>query len=247
MKKYIAIYLLIIPISLFAQSAQEVIESGQDLNVLYRNEQSFYGFLNTRGWGVGYRRGKHISAKFKAIFEIEAASLKHPKEIKLRGTSDTKSRFIYGKIYTPMILRIGAGNQQVLFKRTDRKAVEIRAIYLIEGNITFAKPYYVQIIGESSFRNTPIVRYDPEKVPIDSIVGRGGFLYGFDEISIYPAITGKFILSVEYASLSYKIRAIDVGIVVDYYPRALPIMANNPAENYIITLQVGLVFGKKWF
>jgi len=27
----------------------------------------------------------------------------------------------------------------------------------------------------------------------------------------------------------------------------LPIMAQNPAENFIITLYVGFVFGKKWF
>lgn len=233
--------------SLFSQSAQEVIDSGQDLNVLYRNEQTFHGFIGTRGWGFGYRRGKHVTGKIKALFEIEGAYMKHPKEIKLRGGADTKSRFVYGKLNTAMLLRSGVGTQQVLFKRTERKAVEIRALYFIEGNITFAKPYYVQVLGEGSFRNTQTVKYDPNKLSIDSIVGRGSFLYGFDEIKIYPAITGKFLMSVEYGSASYKIKAIDVGIVADYYFKGLPIMAKNPAENLIITLQLGFVFGKKWF
>lgn len=248
MSRYIFYILFIYPFTFFAQSALDVIESGQDLNVLYRNEQSFHGFISTRGWGFGYRRGKHITAKLKALFEIEGAYIKHPKEFKLAGNAENRSRFVYGKLNSVMLLRAGVGSQNTLFRRTDRKAVEIRATYLLEGNLSFAKPYYVQIVGEGGFRNTQIVRYDPQKITtIDSIVGRAAFLYGLDEIKIYPAITGKFLLSIEYANVSYKIKAIEVGIVADYYPKALPIMAKNPPENYIITLQLAFIFGKRWF
>ncbi|GIV27949.1 MAG: hypothetical protein KatS3mg027_1763 [Bacteroidia bacterium] len=248
MKLAIKLFVLLFPILAFSQSALDVIESGQDLNVLYRNEHSFNIFLNTRGWGFGYRRGKHITGRIKGLFEIEGAYLKHPKEVKLRGNAENKVSFVYGKLNSIMILRSGIGTQHTIFKRNDRKAVEIRATYFLEGNLSFAKPYYVQIVGEGGFRNTQIVKYDPQKITsIDSIVGRGSFLYGFDEIKIYPAITAKFLMSIEYANVSYKIKAIEVGIIGDFYPRALPIMAQNPAENYIITLQLGFVFGKKWF
>ncbi|GAB4202337.1 MAG: hypothetical protein Fur0023_08090 [Bacteroidia bacterium] len=249
MKNYATIILgfLILPLMMMSQSALEVIESGQDLNVLYRNEQTFHGFIGTRGWGFGYRRGKHITGKIKGLFEAEAAYLKHPKEIKLKGPAEEKSTFIYGKLNTTFLLRAGVGTQHTVFKRTDRKAVEVRASYFLEGNLTFAKPYYVQIFGEGSFRNTEIVKYNPNKITLDSIAGRGPFLYGVDEIQIYPAITGKFLMSIEYGNASYKIKAIEVGIIGDYYPKALPIMAKNPAENYIVTLQLAFVFGKKWF
>lgn len=246
--KFLLKYVLIfISFSAFSQSALDVIESGQDLNVLYRNEQTFHAFIGTRGWGFGYRRGKHITAKIKGLFEIEGAYMKHLKEIKLRGTAENNTRFIYGKLNTVMLLRSGIGTQYTIFKRSDRKAVEIRGTYLLEGTLAFAKPYYVQVYGENGFRNTQIIKYDPEKVGIDSIAGRGGFLYGFDEIKIYPAITGKFLMSIEYGSASYKIKAIEVGIVGDFFPKALPIIAKNPPENYIITLQLAFVFGKKWF
>lgn len=231
----------------FSQSAIDVIQSGQDLNVLYRNEQTFHGYISTRGWGIGYRRGKHVTGKIKALYEIEGAYLKHPKEIKLRGSADTRGKFIYGKLNTAILLRSGFGTQHTLFKRTDRKAVEIRATYFIEGNITFAKPYYVQTIGEGSFRNTNIVKYDPDKISIDSIVGRGPFLYGFDEIKIYPALTAKYLMSIEYGNASYKIKAVEVGIVADYYFKGLPLMAYNKPEHLIVTLQLAFVFGKKWF
>jgi hypothetical protein len=247
-KKIVVFILVILNVDfIFSQSALDVIESGQDLNVLYRNEQSFYGFIGTRGWGVGYRRGKHITAKIKGLFEIEGAYMKHPKEIKVRGGAESKSGFVYGKLNTVMMLRAGIGTQHTIFKRTDRKAVEVRATYFLEGNLAFAKPYYVQVLGEGGFRNTEIVKYDPEKIKLDTIMGRGGFIYGLDEMKIYPAITGKFLMSIEYASVSYKIRAIEVGIVGDFFPKALPILAKNTAENYIVTLQLAFVFGKKWF
>ncbi len=237
----------LISFSAFSQSALEVIQSGQDLNVLYRNEHSFYGFIGTRGWGLGYRRGKHITGKIKGLFEIEGAYMKHPKEIKLKGPADNNSRFIYGKLNTAIMLRGGIGTQNTIFKRNDRRAVEIRATYFLEGNLTLAKPYYVQVYGNGEFRNTQVVKYEPDKIGIDSIAGRGGFLYGLNEITVYPAITGKFLMSIEYAHVSYKIKAIEVGIVADYFPKALPIMAKNPTESYIITLQLAFVFGKKWF
>lgn len=247
MFRFVIILLLLSSINVLAQSALEVMENGGDLNVLYRNEQTFHGFIGTRGWGLGYRRGKHVTGKIKALFEIEGAYLKHPKEIKLRGGAESKGKFVYGKLNTTFLLRGGIGTQHTLFKRTERKAVEVRATYFLEGNITFAKPYYVQILGEGTFKNTQIIKYDPLKITLDSIVGRGPFLYGIDEIKIYPAITGKYLMSIEYGNASYKIKAIEVGIVADYYFKALPIMAFNPAENLIVTLQLGFVFGKKWF
>lgn len=247
MTRLLKYVLILVSYSAFSQSALEVMQSGQDLNVLYRNEQTFHAFIGTRGWGLGYRRGKHITAKIKGLFEIEGAYMKHPKEIKLRGSAENNNKFIYGKLNTIMMIRSGIGTQHSIFRRTDRKAVEIRATYFLEGTLAFAKPYYVQTYGEGGFRNTQIIKYDPEKISIDSIAGRGGFLYGFDEVKIYPGITGKFLMSIEYGSRTYKIKAIEVGIVGDFFPQALPMMAKNPPENFIVTLQLAFVFGKKWF
>ncbi len=245
--RLIIILSILIPEIYFSQSALDMIQTGQDLNVLYRNEQSFHAFLGTRGWGFGYRRGKHITGTLKGIFEIEGAYMKHPKEVRLSGTADVNKNFVYGKLNTIMMLRCGVGSQNTIFKKADKKAVEIRLTYLIEGNLSFAKPYYIQIPGEGGIHSYQYVKYDPNKYTIDSIIGRGPFLDGFDQIKIYPGITGKLITSIEYASLSYKIRAIELGLVADFFPKALPIMARNPAEHLIVTLNLGIVFGKRWF
>lgn len=233
----------------FSQSTTQAIATGQDPNVLYRNEASFGVFAHSRGFGVNFMRAKHITGTRKRLFEIETLNLKHPKEIKVSNGSDNSKRFIYGKLNSILLLRIGVGYQTTIFKRSDRKSVEIRTSYYLGGNLTFAKPNYVLVYRENSagVKFQESVKYNPAIHTIDSISGKGPLVDGLAETKIYPGLYAKVNLSFEYAPYSNKVKAIETGIIFDYYPKALPIMAHNPAENFIVTLYVGFVFGKKWF
>lgn len=144
------------------------------------------------------------------------------------------------------MLRGALGLQNVLFAKADIKAVEVRYAYSIGPSIAFAKPYYVQL-NRKITSQAEIEKFNSDSFTQDSVIGRGGFLYGLDEIKIYPAITAKFNLSFEYAPYTNLIRAIETGISLDYFPKALPIMARNPAENLIFTFHIGFVFGQKWY
>lgn len=236
---------------LFGQETKLFNEEGSTLNVLYRNDASTKIYANTRGYGILYRRGKHITAKTRSFYEIDLQSLKHPKEVKVSGTSENRKRFVYGKLNTVFLLRGAVGMQNVLFSKADLKAVEVRCSYSLGPTLAFAKPYYIQVYRGPNIGNgqatTEEVKFDPEHFTQDSVVGKGSFSKGIAETVIYPGLSGKLNLSFEYAPYSDFIRAIETGISVDYFPKALPIMARNPSENLIITLHVGFVFGKKWF
>jgi hypothetical protein len=239
---------LILSASAFSQSTMEALEKGQEVNVLFRHEATFKVFAHTRGFGIGYRRGKHLSAKTKSLIEFEGLNLKHPKEIKVKSTEENAKRFVYGKINNVAMIRVGTGLQNVIYKRSDRKAIEIRCSYIIGGTLAFAKPYYVLVYrGTGARRGAEPVKYDAENFTQDSVVGKGPFIDGIDEIKIYPGIHGKVNMSFEYAPFSNWVRAIETGVSADYFPKAIPIMARNPAENLIVTFYVGFVFGKKWF
>ena len=233
----------------FSQSTSQAIANGQDPNVLYRNEMSFGIFAHSRGFGINYMRAKHVTGTRKRLLEIQALNMKHPKEIKVTNGADNSKKFIYGKLNSILLFRVGVGYQTTLFKRSDRKSVEIRTSYYVGGNLTFAKPNYVLVYRESVAGNKyqESVRYDPDKLTIDSISGKGPLIDGLGELKIYPGLYAKANLSFEYAPYSNKVKAIETGIIFDYYPKALPIMAHNPAENFIVTVYVGFVFGKKWF
>ncbi len=233
----------------FSQSTSQAIANGQDPNVLYRNEMSFGIFAHSRGFGVNFMRAQHVTGTRKRLFEIEALNLKHPKEIKVSTNTDNSKRFVYGKLNSVLLLRGGVGYQTTIFKRSDRKSVEIRTSYYLGGSLAFAKPNYILVYRENATGNKfqESVRYDPEVYTIDSISGKGPLVDGLGELKVYPGLYAKANLSFEYAPFSNKVKAIETGVIFDFYPKALPIMARNPAENFIVTLYVGFVFGKKWF
>ncbi len=248
LKRIFILFLLFLSVQTFGQSAPEALKQGQDLNVLYRHEATFKIFAHTRGYGLGWRRAKHITAKTKSLLEIEGLNLTHPKEVKVKSSEESSKRFVYGKLYNVALLRVGTGIQNVVYKRADRRSVEIRTSYILGGGIAFAKPYYVLVYrGTNPKPQLQSVKFDEENFTQDSVVGKGPFLDGLNEMKFYPLIHGKFNISFEYAPYSHWVRAIETGVSCDYYPIALPIMARNPAENVVITLYVGFVFGKKWF
>lgn len=227
-------------------------EDGTNLNVLYRNDASGKIFATTRGYGLSFKRGKHITGMKRLFYEFETQNLKHPKEIKLEGNSTERRRFVYGKINSVLLLRGAVGMQNVVFRKGDIKAVEVRYSYSVGPTLAFAKPYYVQVekILGNNLRITDIAVFDDSdfnNAQTTMVTGRGRFTDGLTELKFYPAVTAKFNLSFEYAPYTNLIRAFEIGCSLDYFPKALPIMARNPAENLVFTFNVGFVFGKKWY
>jgi len=221
-------------------------ENGTTLNVLYRNEASGKVFASTRGLGASFKKSKHVTAKTRSFYEIELQSLRHPKEIRVTGDAPTRKRFVYGKVNTVFLLRGDIGLQNIIFSKADNKAVEVRYSSSIGGSIAFAKPYYVQVV--TRYGNTEkAVPFNSDSFTQDSVIGRGTFSEGLAETKIYPGVNAKFNLSFEYAPYTNLVRAIETGIVVDYFPKSLPIMARNPRENIVVSLYIGFVFGQKWF
>lgn len=243
------IFLSFVSSFVFSQSTSQAIANGQDPNVLYRNEMSFGIFAHSRGFGISFMRAKHVTGTRKRVLEVQALNMKHPKEIKVSNNADNSKRFVYGKLNSVFLIRAGVGYQTTLFKRADRKSVEIRTAYYLGGNVSFAKPNYILVYRQNSLgtKYQESVKYNPEVHTIDSISGRGPMVDGLAELKVYPGVYAKANLSFEYAPYSNKVKAIETGVILDYYPKALPIMARNPAENFIVTLYVGFVFGKKWF
>ncbi len=235
---------------LLSQGEQRTTEDGKSLNVLFRNEGTMGFFAHTRGFGLNYRRGWHVTGQRKRMIEIEGLNMRHSKEIKEKSNiRDNAKGFYYGKLNSVFLLRLGIGFQNVIYRRADRKSVEIRCSYLVGPQLTFAKPIYLTILKENQFQQKDFVveKYDPAMHDLSNIVGRAPFVNGIERTKLYPGAYAKLAFSFEYADYSNEVKAIEIGTVVDVYPIALPIMANYAKENYIVTLYISFVFGKKWF
>lgn len=249
LKKYILVVFTLL-FSTFLIGQEEFLnvddENGTNLNVLYRNDGSFKGYITPRGMGVLYRLGKHLTFKKRTFKEIDIQYLNSPKEISINSLQDSKSSFVYGKLNTVFLLRTSFGVQKVIFSKADNKAIEVRYSFSVGPTLAFAKPYYFQVLNKNGIKIDNL-KFDSEKFSQESIVGRSGFFYGIDEIKIYPSVSSKFNLSFEYAPYTNLIRAVETGLSLDFFPVGIPIIANNYAENIVVSFHVGFVFGKKWF
>jgi hypothetical protein len=236
----------------FAQELKDDLsrlQSGEDLNVLYRNESSFGIYGHTAGgFGLAYRRGQHVTGKRKRMLEVEVQNFKHPKEIKsVNSYFENSKGFNYGKLNSFLIFRPGVGHQNVLYQKSDKKSVEIRYSYFLGASLAFAKPVYLEIIRDQSDGVISTERYDPEEHTIDIIYGKAPFFKGMDKTKIYPGGYAKLALSFEYADRYNSIKAVETGLVFDIYPKVLPMMAYNRNQQVFASLFLKIMWGKKWF
>jgi hypothetical protein len=240
----------VLPSFIEAQTPAATLSSGKELNVLYRNEATGGLFVHSQGFGLSYRRGRHVTGMRKRVLEMELLTMHHPKEIKVSRTENSKG-YYYGKLNSLVLFRPGLGFQNVVFRRGERKSVEIRYSTFVGASLCLAKPVYLDISHKgANSTDTEIIStemYDPEKHQQSNIYGRAPFFTGFNKSRLYPGAYAKFAFSCEYADNSDDIKALEIGSVIDVYPVAVPIMATKKNYPFFITLYAHFIFGKKWF
>ena len=245
-------------ISVLFASAQQVdnITYKEDIPVLYRNEASGGLTIHSNGFGLDFKRGWHKTGYKKQMLNIEFVSMRHPKQYKLANPFfDNSKPFFFGKLNFAYMLRGGYGEQKILFGKGERSGVEVRYSYYIGASLGITKPVYLEVIVPyDSIPYTVILKYDPTNPLMQSgtyIFGPGPYFDGFDQLKIYPGAYAKFAVSFEYAGWHDKITALEVGIVADAQPTAIPIMAENPSQgifnnHVLINFYISLLWGKKW-
>jgi len=239
----------------FAQSAEQALAQGQDVNVLFRNESTGNISVNSRdGFSANYRRLWHVTGTRKRLIEFELCGIHHPKELKKKQPHGKS--YYYGKLNTLTFLRAGYGYQQTLYRRAERKSIEVRMVYTVGPTLCFAKPVFLEIeypdtlsAPGTSTDNfiTKIEQYDPEKHNQYNILGRAPLFYGIDRTKVFPGAHAKLGFSFEYGETRTSIKALEVGAIVDYFPQSIRTMAFVEPENFFVTLYVGFTFGKRWF
>jgi hypothetical protein len=252
--KIIALFVFMLFAStFFSQSAGQALEAGQDVNVLFRNESTGNISLHSRGFSGNYRRLWHVTGTRKRLIEFELLNMRHPKELK-KKQAHGKS-YYFGKLNGLTFFRAGYGYQQTLYRRAERKSIEVRMVYTVGPTICFAKPVFLEIeypdtIGSSTGTENMITKveaYDPAKHNPNNILGRAPLFYGLDKTTVFPGAHAKLGFSFEYGETRASIKALETGVIVDYFPKAIQTMAYVQPENFFVTLYVGFTFGKRWF
>ena len=216
--------------------------------VLLKKEYTIGLTIHNLGFGLNFRKGINKTFFNSRIIEIEIVSMKHPKQIRVINPYyyDAKS-YVYGKLNQVYILRAGYGSKRLLNRKPYWGGIELRALYMGGISVAFAKPVYLYFWDET-YSYVKEEKYNPDNYYHSSeyIYGRAPFTDGLGELKVYPGVYAKAGLNFEFGALNTKIRALEAGGIVEYFPIAIPIMAKNPAQNFFVTFYINFSFGKRY-
>ena len=221
-------------------------ELNEQQKVFFRNERSAGLLLNTDGFGLSYRVAKRTDFLNKKLFEIDAGTLKSPKEYKLSNPFiQGAGSFVFGKLNSVIFIRGGIGHQHELFKKADLGGIAVRYFYSAGPVISLYKPIYYRVlylispnmyeIKEEKFSSTIAMPQD--------IYSKASFTKGLNETKVLPGLYGKAGFNFEYSKEDKIIHAVEIGAQINAFPKKIPIMATSNNKLLFFSLFVSYRFG----
>ena len=243
-----AAFMMVLSYSAFSQPENEIGYDSIADRVLLKKEMTGGLTAHILGLGANFRKGSNKTFFNSRIFEVEVVSMKHPKQIRVINPYYYNARsYVYGKLNHVYILRGGYGFKTLLNRKPYWGGVELRVLYMGGISIAFAKPVYLYFWDET-YTYVKEEKYNPDNYYHSSeyIYGRAPFFDGIGELKVYPGIFAKAGLNFEFGKLNSKIRALEAGGVFEFFPKAIPIMAFNPAQNFFMTFYINFSLGKRY-
>jgi len=245
MFRYFIVFLLFAFFS-FPVLAQNI-EKQQDIELVYQKEWRAGIKAHTLGYGLCMSKAKIVDRRTRKVWFFDIQEIKHIKQVKKTGP-DTRVYF-YGKDNNFYNLNVSYGKQKTLAEKGRKSGVEVGYQYSGGLSIGLLKPYYLQL-GKARDGLTD-ERYDPTEEPSrflteSQIQGASGFLYGLDETKLLPGLIGHFGFTFDWASRSESIKTLETGLMVNVYPKRVPLMINVPNNFFFVNLYAKLLIGRRW-
>ncbi len=212
------------------------------------NKHSIFGIkLSTDGYGISYEKGKYKTNSKTSILQFELNEKKSPKYHKVTAAGFNGYDFnsvVIGKLNNFYQLKASIGQQYLIGGKGNKNGVAVTALYMGGVSLGILKPYYVNVVGNSSdfqFRS---------KYPtiIDSnyeVLGASGFTVGWGEVSIRPGLNAKTALRFDYGRYNESVAAIEVGLSGEYYFSKIPMLYLVPEKNFFFNAYVTILFGRR--
>jgi hypothetical protein len=206
-----------------------------DVRVFYGNEITGSIGAYTNGFSIGARYAKRKYALEKYIFEFQAASIHHPKEIKI--PADVGNRLVYGKSNSTFTFMFSYGKQLEKYSKLDKGSVAVRYIPFGGFALALEKPYYYVVDVENNL-------YERFDASTTTKFGKAPFHVGLDEITFVPGVFLGASINFEFSNQNMYIQALEFGANLQIYARPLEIMHENKNQMILPTLFIIYRYGK---
>ncbi len=256
----------ILQAQVYFNSDENNYESDGNKGYIYQKEVAIdLKILQTNGFAVGVSIGQLKSYYLTRFYNIEFGEINHPREYKETlddftfNNQSVPKPFIYGKQNSFFVLRGGIGEKRYLTEKGKRKGLAIGVSYQAGASLGLLKPYYLNLKLRSDTDPSQLrieARKYSEEIAdrflnIQEIYGGAGFLKGINETKIIPGGHAKLALHFAWGAFESFVRAMEVGVMADFYLQRIPIMVESPTQKDIqnspvfFNLYLNLQLGKR--
>lgn len=229
--------------------------SPPEVGIVYTKETAFDLFLHTAGLGAGIKFGELETFYRTSYYHIEFSTMRHAKEVRQSNRVslfNVLSRpYVYGKQNSFSTLRAGLGNLRYYSEKAKRKGIAVGINYQGGVSLGFLKPYYLELRGtqDGSFGPAKSERFSEDNrdrfLDQTLIEGYSGFFTGLDELQFVPGVHLKGGVHFAWGAFDEKVRALELGIMVDLFFGDVPIMIIEDNKPYFINLYLTFQFGSR--
>ena len=214
--------------------------------IIYNKEKALDLRIHTHGWAANYMIGDIKSYYKTTFFRFGLGELKHHKEVRKSSEpsnlpSQSFRQYTYGKQNFAFVLRGSYGGKRYFTEKAAKNGVALAVSY--SGGITTAlmMPYYIEVGGPRDAKTTSIKYTEETKIDfLDPfrVKGKSGILKGIGETQVVPGIHGQIGVHLDWGAFDEFMRAVEAGIMIDIFPKRLPIMVSEENRPYFFNLAV---------
>ena len=255
MKRLLTVLAFFATLQLSAQSTRLLNNDAK--GIIYNKERAVDARMHTHGWAANFLLGDIQSYYKTTYYRFGIGELWSHKEVSKSANPSNSSnqglrQYSYGKQNSAYLLRGGYGIKRYYTEKAAKNGVALALSYSGGLSTALMLPYYVEVGGPRDAKTTSI-RYSEDTksdfLDDQKIKGKSSFLKGAGETKFIPGIHAQIGVHIDWGAFDEFMRAVEAGIMIDIFPKKLPIMApvNGVDENrpYFFNLYVSLQLGKR--
>ncbi len=214
------------------------------------NKHNIFGIrLATDGYGINFEKGKFKTPRKTLLYQFELNEKHDPKEHHISATSDgiNFSSVVPYKLNNLYEFKLAIGQQQLIGGKGNKNGVAVTALYTGGLTLGLLKPYYLdiqnQITGATTRKTYDQMAADTTEG--DYITGASGFLVGWGNLKIKPAINAKQAMRFDYGRLNQTVSAIECGLTEEYFFSKIPLVYMVKQHSFFFNAYVAIMFGSR--
>ena len=215
--------------------------------ITYR--KSFLGGikLTTDGYGGFIEIGRAQSIRKSLLFQLDISERKHPKEEKQFNQRNAAGPYIYGKINYFYPVKLGVQLQYLLGNKGNKNGVSVSANAGGGVSLGLLRPYLLgyDSSGTQIFRGLTANTYDSLRFLTFDPASGPNLGTGFNKLKVTPGLYAKGGLRFDYGKYNEIISALEVGLIAEYYTKAIPQMVFSKENKLFFSAYVSIIFGRR--